>query len=90
MDLLGSVKQDGFRVDSRQVKGITCTVTAAVIWVLASFIVQKVEDQGLSPFILSYIANSLFVVFLPLDYVLQKGICNGARYQRYEYLAPRN
>ena len=83
MDLLGPVKQDGPRVDSRQVKGILCTVTAAVIWVLASFVVQKVEDQGLSPVILSYIANSLFVVFLPLDYGLQTGVCSPAKYQRY-------
>ena len=83
MSYFNSVQQGSFRVNGRQVKGILCTITAAVIWVLASFVVQKVEDQGLSPFILSYIANSLFVVFLPLDYVLQKEICNPARYQRY-------
>ena len=82
MDLLGSGKQEGPHVDGRQVKGILCTVTAAVIWVLASFIVQKVEDEGLSPVILSYIANSLFIVFLPLDYGLKRGICNPAKYQR--------
>lgn len=67
----------------KQVKGILCTVAAAIIWVLASFVVQRVEDQGLSPFVLSYIANSLFVIFLPLDYFQKKGTCLPKLYQRY-------
>ena len=44
---------------------------------LASFVVQQVEDEGLSPFLLSYIANSLFIVYLPLDRLLKEDFCKG-------------
>ena len=43
----------------------------AVIWVLASFLVQEVEAEGLSPFALTYIANSLFIIYLPVYFVTQ-------------------
>lgn len=33
--------------------------------VLASFLVQDLEAEGLNPFLLTYIANSLFIVYLP-------------------------
>ena len=39
--------------------------------VLASFLVQDLEAEGLNPFLLTYIANSLFIVYLPI-YVLMK------------------
>ena len=50
--------------------GLLLIVTVAVIWVAASFVVQEVEAQGLHPFLLSYIANSLFIVYLPLHWVV--------------------
>jgi drug/metabolite transporter (DMT)-like permease len=78
----GQLAWRGAQIDSNYIKGIICTVIAAIIWVLASFVVQKVEDEGLSPFILSYIANSLFVVFLPLDYLREKGIFRRSTYSR--------
>ena len=52
--------------------GILFIVLVAVIWVLASFLVQEVEAEGLSPFALTYIANSLFIIYLPIYFVTQK------------------
>lgn len=57
--------------NQKHVQGLVFIVAAAIIWVLASFVVQRVEDKGLSPFLLSYIANSLFIVYLPLDKLLK-------------------
>ncbi|KAJ4893069.1 Uncharacterized protein Rs2_19863 [Raphanus sativus] len=36
------------------------------IWIAASFVVQSVVDAGVSPFLITFICNSLFVVYLPL------------------------
>ena len=82
MGISDTLKINAKSLESKQFKGIACTVVAAIIWVLASFIVQKVEDEGLSPIILSYIANSLFVVFLPLEYFRKQDNCFRERYHR--------
>lgn len=37
--------------------------------VLASFLVQDLEAEGLNPLLLTYVANSLFIVYLPLYYI---------------------
>lgn len=50
-----------------QVLGVCFVLTVAVIWVAASFLVQILEQQGLNPFLLTYIANSLFVVLVPVS-----------------------
>ncbi|KAK9794952.1 hypothetical protein WJX73_000997 [Symbiochloris irregularis] len=52
--------------------GILLIVSVSIIWVAASFVVQAVESEGLHPFLLSYIANSLFIVYLPLHWVISK------------------
>ncbi len=52
--------------------GIIFILLVAIIWVLASFLVQEVEAEGLSPFLLTYIANSLFVIYLPIYYVTRQ------------------
>lgn len=49
--------------------GLFFIFIVALIWVLASFIVQEIEGEGLNPFILTYIANSLFIVLLPIHYI---------------------
>jgi len=36
-----------------------------MVQVLASFLVQDLEAEGLNPFLLTYIANSLFIIYLP-------------------------
>ena len=61
--------------NQKHLLGLLFIIAAAVIWVLASFVVQQVEDEGLSPFLLSYIANSLFIVYLPLDRLLKEDFC---------------
>ncbi|RHY30803.1 hypothetical protein DYB32_004010 [Aphanomyces invadans] len=51
--------------------GVLCVVVVAIIWTFASVLVQYVfHDLGFSkPFFLTYIANSLFAVNLPLYYI---------------------
>lgn len=46
--------------------GIVYIIAVASIWIAASYIVQTVVDEGVSPFLLSYICNSLFVVYIPI------------------------
>ncbi|CAN1269692.1 Solute carrier family 35 member F5 [Linum perenne] len=46
--------------------GIIYIVAVATIWIAASFVVQSVVDGGVSPFLITYICNSLFVVYLPI------------------------
>ncbi|KAK1316218.1 hypothetical protein QJS10_CPA05g01998 [Acorus calamus] len=46
--------------------GLTYILAVAVIWIGASYIVQTVVDEGISPFIITYICNSLFVIYIPI------------------------
>ncbi|EFJ32417.1 hypothetical protein SELMODRAFT_230903 [Selaginella moellendorffii] len=46
--------------------GLVCVVLVAVIWIAASFVVQSVVDSGISPFLIAYICNSLFMVYIPI------------------------
>ncbi|EPS58093.1 hypothetical protein M569_16722, partial [Genlisea aurea] len=46
--------------------GLVYIFAVATIWIAASFVVQSVVDEGVSPFIVTYICNSLFVVYLPI------------------------
>lgn len=48
------------------VLGLVYIFAVATIWIAASFVVQSVVDEGVSPFIVTYICNSLFIVYLPL------------------------
>ena len=41
-------------------------VAVAGIWIAASYIVQSVVDAGVSPFLITYICNSLFVIYIPI------------------------
>ncbi|CAN0897898.1 Solute carrier family 35 member F5 [Linum grandiflorum] len=50
----------------RWVVGIVYIIAVATIWIAASFVVQSVVDGGVSPFVITYICNSLFVVYLPI------------------------
>lgn len=47
--------------------GLSFVLYVAVIWVVSSFIVQDLVGAGLNPFLLTYIANSLFIVLIPLS-----------------------
>ncbi|KAK6798398.1 hypothetical protein RDI58_006100 [Solanum bulbocastanum] len=50
----------------RWVLGLIYIITVASIWIAASFVVQSVVDAGVSPFLVTYLCNSLFVVYIPL------------------------
>ncbi|KAI7749366.1 hypothetical protein M8C21_000716 [Ambrosia artemisiifolia] len=50
----------------RWVLGLIYIFAVATIWIAASFVVQSVVDEGVSPFLITYICNSLFVVYIPL------------------------
>ncbi|KAL6978783.1 hypothetical protein U1Q18_020452 [Sarracenia purpurea var. burkii] len=50
----------------RWILGLIYIVAVATIWIAASFVVQSVVDSGVSPFLITYICNSLFVVYIPL------------------------
>ncbi|XP_076959473.1 thiamine-repressible mitochondrial transport protein THI74-like [Bidens hawaiensis] len=50
----------------RWVLGLIYILAVATIWIAASFVVQSVVDEGVSPFLITYICNSLFVVYIPL------------------------
>lgn len=48
------------------VLGLVYIIAVATIWIAASFVVQSVVDSGVSPFLVTYICNSLFVVLIPV------------------------
>ncbi|XP_060180363.1 thiamine-repressible mitochondrial transport protein THI74 [Lycium barbarum] len=50
----------------RWVLGLVYILTVASIWIAASFVVQSVVDAGVSPFLVTYLCNSLFIVYIPL------------------------
>lgn len=50
----------------RWVLGLIYIVAVASIWIAASYVVQSVVDEGVSPFLITYICNSLFVIYIPL------------------------
>ncbi|XP_010486243.1 PREDICTED: uncharacterized vacuolar membrane protein YML018C-like [Camelina sativa] len=50
----------------RWVLGLIYLLAVATIWIAASFVVQSVVDAGVSPFLITFICNSLFVIYLPL------------------------
>ncbi|KAL3531122.1 hypothetical protein ACH5RR_010444 [Cinchona calisaya] len=50
----------------RWLLGLSYIFAVATIWIAASFVVQSVVDGGVSPFFVTYICNSLFLVYIPL------------------------
>ncbi|XP_010524692.1 PREDICTED: thiamine-repressible mitochondrial transport protein THI74-like [Tarenaya hassleriana] len=50
----------------RWVLGLTYIFSVATIWIAASFVVQSVVDAGVSPFLITFICNSLFMIYLPI------------------------
>ena len=43
-----------------------------VVWVGGSFLVESLEAAGLSPLLLTYVCNALFVVLLPVYYARRR------------------
>ncbi|GAB2282030.1 hypothetical protein Dimus_016590 [Dionaea muscipula] len=50
----------------RWILGLIYIIAVATIWIAASFVVQSVVDAGVSPFLITYICNSLFVIYIPI------------------------
>ena len=49
--------------------GYAFILAVCVIWVGGSFLVESLEGQGLSPLLLTFICNALFVVLLPVYFL---------------------
>lgn len=59
----------------KRVVGIALIVCVSAIWLSSSFIVKDLENNAAtSPFVITYLANALFVLLLPLAY-LQRYFC---------------
>ncbi|KAI3854589.1 hypothetical protein MKX03_005185 [Papaver bracteatum] len=54
------------REASRWVLGLFFLLAVALIWVASNFIVQSVISGGASPFLITYICNSLFTLCIPV------------------------
>ncbi|PSC71079.1 putative vacuolar membrane [Micractinium conductrix] len=52
--------------DRRRLLGLAFIVAVALIWVGASFFVQGLEAQGAHPAVLTFVANSLFAIYVPV------------------------
>lgn len=50
----------------RWVLGLIYILAVGAIWIAASFVVQSVINDGVSPFLVTYICDSLFVLLIPL------------------------
>ncbi|KAH7284137.1 hypothetical protein KP509_34G040600 [Ceratopteris richardii] len=50
----------------RWILGMLYVIAVAVIWILASFLVQSVVSEGVSPFLIAYVCNTLFIVYIPI------------------------
>ncbi|GKU86085.1 hypothetical protein SLEP1_g658 [Rubroshorea leprosula] len=72
------------------VLGLIYIFLVAVIWIAASFVVQSVVDGGVSPFLVTYICNSLFVIYIPIVEVGRylEDTCGGLLFWRYKKSNP--
>jgi|TARA_B110000967_G_scaffold138560_1_gene141472 solute carrier family 35 protein F5 len=52
--------------------GYAFLLLVCVVWVAGSFLVESLEAQGLSPLLLTYICNALFVVLLPVYFMRKR------------------
>ena len=55
--------------DPKRALGLVFIVTVALIWVVASFVVQGIQAQGAHPAVLTLVANSLFAVYVPVYFL---------------------
>eukprot|EP00963_Diacronema_lutheri_P002894 scaffold227_cov394-Pavlova_lutheri.AAC.2 len=60
------------RWDARARLGMALVLTVATMWVAASFFVQSIEEKGIPPLLLTYIANSLFMLYLPMHWLVRR------------------
>ena len=46
--------------------GLSLVLAVSIIWVLASFLVQDLEQLGVHPVVVTSVSNSLFAIYLPV------------------------
>lgn len=49
--------------------GLLFILIVAIIWVSASFVTQGLLQGGMPSFVLTYVSNSLFIIYLPIFFV---------------------
>ena len=52
-----------------KVRGFSCVCVAAFIWVVSSYWVKDLEKNGMTPLLVTSLANSMFTVLLPFAYL---------------------
>jgi solute carrier family 35 protein F5 len=52
-----------------KVRGFSCVCIAAFIWVISSYWVKDLEKNGMTPLLVTSLANSMFTVLLPFAYL---------------------
>jgi solute carrier family 35 protein F5 len=55
-----------------RILGFSFILAVATIWVVASFAVQGIESSGVHPAVLTFFANSLFALYLPIYWISLK------------------
>ena len=58
--------------EGRVPRGYAFILLVCVVWVGGSFLVESLEAAGLSPLLLTYVCNALFVVLLPVYYARRR------------------
>jgi solute carrier family 35, member F5 len=51
---------------AEQALGLGLVLAVSIIWVLASFLVQDLEQLGVHPVVVTCVSNSLFAIYLPV------------------------
>lgn len=51
--------------------GIFFVILVSFIWVIASFLVQDIEEIGVHPVVVTFISNSLFALYFPIFWIGQ-------------------
>ena len=82
---LDGTPSDGSRASSRSSPALPWATpsssSCASSRVGGSFLVTSLEEQGLSPFLLTYVCNALFVVLLPVYFGRQHYMYGGVRWE---------
>ena len=54
---------------NKKIVGFSCILIAATVWVVSSYWVTDLEGQGVTPLLLTSIANCMFAVVLPVHFI---------------------
>lgn len=52
--------------DQKKLQGLGFVLLVSFIWVTASFVVQDIQTRGVNAAVLTFVSNSLFIVYLPV------------------------